>query len=363
MKIAIYHNLEKGGALNSLINTAKILSKNNTIDIYCHQEIVPKNLFQNIHIYKLKKTTNLFNHLKQIFFELKETNKKIATDINEKEYDLVLIFQCLLTQTPYILKFLKRNTKSIYFLNEPKREFYENTSFDYFSIKKIFIRIIRSLIRLVDLDNTKYAKLIISNSYFSYNKIKKIYNQNSFIVYPGFKTIKPTKTTVKNNNKFVSIGLFSKIKGHTFSLKQLSDQINKITIIGRHSDEYSIIKRVAKKNNVLVNEIATENDKDKIKELKKNTFYLANNENEPFGITTLEASTNGLFVLGKNEGGTCEIIKNGLDGILYPNNIEISRLAVKNLLELKYITYYKTNTIDWNAYVNKLMKIYHKYYA
>lgn len=363
MKIAIYHNLENGGALNSLVKISEILKKNNTLDLYCHQNITPNNIFKNIYIHKLKKQTNIFGHMQQILFELKDANQKIATDINQKNYDIILIFQCLLTQSPYLLKFLKTNTKSIYFLNEPKREFYENTSFDYFSIKKTIARLIRFPIKLIDRNNAKHAQLIISNSYFSQNKIKKIYNRNSSVIYPGLKTIKPLKNTIKNNKQFISIGLFSKIKGHTFSLRQLKQLTNKITIIGRNTNEYTTIKKIASKNSIFINEISTENDKKKFLELKKNTFYLANNEKEPFGITTLEATVNELFVLGKNEGGTEEIVQNGLNGILYPNNIKNAQITTKNLLGLKYITYYKINTIDWNIYIYKLMMACNKYYA
>lgn len=363
MKIAIYHNLEKGGALNLLTNVVQKLNKKNTVDLYCHQLNTRQSIFNKVHLYKLKRTSNIAEHIRQVFFELRNTNKKIALDINKGNYDLVLVFQCILTQSPYLLKFLNKNTKSIYILNEPKREFYEKTTFDHFSFKRTIARLIRLPIKLTDQNNCKYAKLIISNSYYSFSQILKVYKKKSFVVYLGLEFIKPKKITTENNRKFISTGQFLKIKGHTFSINQLKNYVQNLTIIGHRTDEYQKIKVLSIKNSVHLNIISTYNNQRKNLELKKHSTYLANNENEPFGITTMEAANNNLFVLGKNQGGTGEIIQNGLNGILYPDNLECARLEIKKLLKLKYITFYKTSKTHWQSYTNKIIQIFNNYYA
>lgn len=363
MKIAVYHNLEKGGALNQLYNLVNNLNDTNTIDLYCHQKNLPGNIFNKTQVYKLEKTSNLYEHLHQVLFELKRTNQIIASDINKENYDLVLVFQCNLTQSPYLLKYLNKTTKTIYFWNEPKREFYEKTSFDHYSLKRTIARIIRLPIKYIDLYNYKHAKLTITCSSYASKKLLKIYGKDSVFIHPGLRPIKPKKITIKNNKNFVTIGPFSKIKGHAFSLNQLKGLAREITIIGQRTDEYPVIKELATKNHIVINKITTNNDQKKISELKKHTFYLANNENEPFGIATLEAADSNLFVLGKDQGGTREIIQNGLNGFLYPDNPKIARLAIKKLIKLKYISFYKTCKIDWKYYTNKIIKTYKEYYA
>ncbi len=362
MKIAIYHNLEKGGALIQLTKIVKNIYKNNEIDIFCHKNLINNRYFKNIYVYKLKKTNNIFQHLLQIFFELKNVSKEIAANIGNK-YDLVLVFQCSIIQSPYILKYLSNQTKYIYILNEPKREFYEKTSFDYYSFKRTLSRIVRYPIRLIDILNTRKAKVIISNSYYSENKIKKIYGKKSFVIYPGLKETPPRKCFIKNNNKIISIGLLSKIKGHTFSLYELSGLIDSITIIGRSTHEYNEIIKVSKKTRVKINLVSTESNKKKIEILKKSSIYLANNENEPFGITTLEATNNNIFVVGKNQGGTPEIIKNGLSGVLHPCDIKVARKNIRDVLNNKNISSYKTVKMNWKMYVEKIFKIYQNEYA
>ena len=358
MRIAIYHNLEKGGALNSIIETLKFLKKENEIEVYCFQQNIPVDLIDNFYIYHIKKTNNIFQHLNQVFFELKETNKNIAKDIDKRRYDLVLIYPCLLTQSPYILQFLK-NKKSIYFFNESKREFYEKTSFDYWSFKRIITRFIRLPIKYIDQKNCKSAKNIISNSIFTANNLEKIYGKKSTIIYPGLRSVVPEKITIKNNRNILSVGLFSKLKGHDFSIKQLKDIVNNMTILGRESDESQKIFKLAKQNNIFLNKIKTENNKEKDNLYRNFSIYLANSNDEPFGITTLEATNNNCLVLGKNEGGTPEIIKNGINGYLYSNLNEAKKI-LKQILNQKELTFYQTNTIDWSYTANKILEYYNK---
>ncbi|MDD2483118.1 MAG: glycosyltransferase [Candidatus Shapirobacteria bacterium] len=359
MKIAIYYNLEKGGALNSIIESIKFLRKYNKIDVYCFQKNISKKLVNNFFIYNFKKTNNIFQDLFQIIFELKKINKNIAQDIDKNNYDLVLIHPCLLTQSPYILRFLK-NEKNIYFFQEPKREFYEQTSFDYWSIKKIITRLIRLPIKYIDKKNCKSAKNIISNSIFTANNLLKNYKKSSTIIYPGLKPITPKKITIKNNKKILSVGLFSKLKGHDFSIEQLNNIVNKITILGRETNESQKIFNLAKQNNISLNIAKTENNKEKDNYYKNYSIYLANNQSEPFGITTLESTSNNCLVLGKNEGGTPEIIKNGINGYLYSDVYEAKKI-LKQILSQKELTFYQINTIDWKYTTNKILEYYNRH--
>lgn len=360
MKIAIFHNLEKGGALNSIIFPLEFLKQNNEIDVYCFKKNIPKNLVDNFYIYKLKKTTNIFKNIFQILIELKKTNKKIAEDINKKKYDLILVFPCLLTQSPYLLRYLKHKQKVVYFFTEPKREFYENTSFNYWSFKKIFTRLIRLPIKYIDKKNCKAVQHIICNSKFTAKNLKKIYGKNSFVIYPGLKPIIPKKIIIKNNKKILSVGQLSKIKGHDFSIKQIRGISKELIILGRETEETQQIKKIAKQNNIFLKLIQTENDLKKNSIYKKYSIFLANNLNEPFGITTLEATSNKCIVLGKKEGGTSEIIKNGVNGFLYSNLTE-ARKILKKVISQENLTFFQINTIDWKYTSDRILEYYHKY--
>ena len=360
MKIAVFHNLENGGALNFIKLITQNINKNNQIDLYTFRKNINKKLFKKIYQYEIKDKQNIFKNLFYILTELKHTYKKIANDISMKNYDLILIFPCLLTQSPYLLRFLKNSEKIIYFFTEPKREFYENTSFDYWTIKKILARIIRLPIKYIDKKNCKSAKHIICNSKFTAKNLKRIYNKNSTIIYPGLKPIKPKLFLVKNNKKILSVGQLSKIKGHDFSIKQLKGITDSLTILGRETSESKKIYKLAKKEKIFLNLIKTENDTIKNNLYKHYSIYLANNNNEPFGITTLEATSNHCLVLGKKEGGTPEIIKNGENGYLYSNINEAKRILKKVLTQDK-LQIKQINTIDWKYTSDKILEYYHEH--
>lgn len=361
IKIAIFHNLKKGGALNSILELAKNLKNKNLIDIYSYSssQKIPKNLFDNLYLYQTSQNTgSVFKNLLFILFQLKKINKKIAIDINKKQYDLVLVFPCLLTQSPYVLRYFENKNQIIYFFTEPKREFYEPTSFDHWTIKRRLARLIRLPLKYIDWKNCQYPKHIISNSKFTAKKLKKIYNKNSTVIYPGLKPIKPKNISVKNNKKILSVGQLSKIKGHDFSLNQLSGINNRLTILGRETPESKKIYQLAIDKKVFIDLIQTENDEIKNNLYKNYSIYLANNNHEPFGITTLEATSNNCLVLGKKEGGTPEIIINGTNGYLY-SNLNEARKILKKVLAKKVLKFKQINTINWQYTSDKIIKYYH----
>jgi len=360
MKIAVFHNLENGGALNFIKLITQNLNKNNQIDLYTFQKNINKKLFKNVYLYKIKNRQNIFRDLIYVLTGLKDTHKQIANDIDTKNYDLVLIFPCLLTQSPYILRFLKHKEKIIYFFTEPKREFYESTSFDYWTIKKILARIIRFPIKYIDKKNCQFSQHIICNSKFTAKNLKKIYGKNSTVIYPGLKPIKPKIISIINNKKILSVGQLSKIKGYDFSIKQLSGISNNLTILGRETSESNKIYKIAKKKKIFLNLIQTEDDNIKNNLYKYYSIYLANNKKEPFGITTLEATSNNCFILGKNEGGTPEIIKNNVNGYLYSNLTE-ARKILKKVLSQDKLKFKQLNTIDWKYTSDKIVKYYYEH--
>jgi glycosyltransferase involved in cell wall biosynthesis len=366
MKIAIVHNLYDGGALNLLISITKSLISSNKIDIFSlnNSKIdLLRKISTNYFSYKLSTTNNIFSHLYQVFSELPQLNKKIAQKINTNNYDLILIFPCILTQSPYILQYLSKDLKTFYLFTEPKREFYEITSFDYYSIKRFLSRILRLPIKFIDIKNCRSAQNIISLSYYEQNILHKVYKKSSYVIHPFLSEISPIKIKKINNHKFLSVGALSKIKGHDFSLKILKNLSNKITILGRETKDTGHIFRYAKQNSIKINLIKTENDDKKNLLFKKFSLYLANQENEPFGISTLEAADSDCYLCGRNIGGTSEIIKHGLNGILLPEDINISNKILKTIEKNKYLNFYKTCKIDVSDTISKILKIYNYIYA
>lgn len=347
MHIAVYFNLEKGGALEQVILTCKNLSKNNELDIYCHNknniDILLKN---NIYEYKINTDNkNLWSKLKII----KKIQHEISKDINKKNYDLILVFPCKFIQSPYLLRYLP-SRKTIYFFTESKREFYEETSFKHNSFKNKLFRLLSYKYKIEDKINCQSVQNIISNSIYTKKILEKIYNKKSFVLYPGLSTKVIKEYIIYAPYKLLSIGQHNYIKGHDLTIKNFS---NKVNILGRKSHDSDILYKLNSNKNVSF--IYTENDEEKNRIINNHNIFLANYRNEPFGISTLEASSKNLLVIGLNSGGTTEIIRHGLNGYLYPlNKISNNKLKKIKQKQIKFINY---NKIDWDQYSTKLNNI------
>ena len=125
------------------------------------------------------------------------------------------------------------------------------------------------------------------------------------------------------------------LKGKEITVYYINSKGEKEEHIATVKDGYATFETdhfstyVLAENNIT---IADTNDKEKDNLYKNYSIYLANSQNEPFGITSLEATSNNCLVLGKNEGGTPEIIKNGINGYLY-SNINEARKILKQILK------------------------------
>jgi len=360
MQIAIFHNLEPGGALVELSKITKILiSYGHNIDLYSLNHNLQATV-QNKLVYIPSKPTNLLGHLKQAVFELNSLQKKQANIIDQGQYDLVLVFPCIVTQSPHILRHLKHKLV-LYFFAEPKREFYENVSFEYHKVSRLISRTIRRIIQIIDLINCKTAKYIIANSQYSLHYLKKVYKQKGYVIYPGKKDSRPHLVRIKTHPKqqVLSVGLHSKIKGHDFSIRQIYN-IAKLNILGTQTNESKHLFQISSHNSMNIRYIYTKNNSKKISLYQKHNVFLANQTNEPFGLTTLEACTYNNLVLGKNLGGTPEIVRHGLNGFLYPPDLKLARKILKSTIYHQSIQLVKTSTISWKTTVDHILSLYHQ---
>lgn len=352
--IAIFENLNKGGALNQVKNYVKCLNKlGYKVDIYTHTQNKIK-YANNIYYDPIQSPNNPVEEILHTIPSLKEKQKKFSVNIIKRKYSLILVFPCKITQCPFINQYL-RNENSYYMFLESKREFYENTSFDYHTPKRIIARIIRYPIKVIDKNNCKKTKNIISISYYAKYILQKIYQKKSIVIYPNLRQIRTVKHKIINYHNFLSVGLISKLKNNNFTIIQLKPYKYKLNLIGNYSND-AHDKNIISKHCTLFTNF---NNKQRNLKYKKNTFFTANQLFEPFGLTTLEAVNYKNYILGLNIGGTSEIVQNGLNGILYSNNIITARKLIRHYINKKYLSIYQTCIIDWNSSIKKILDFTH----
>lgn len=95
--------------------------------------------------------------------------------------------------------------------------------------------------------------------------------------------------------------------------------------------------------------------------------FLMSSKNEALGRVTIEAMFAGCPVLGRNSGGTKELIKHGVNGYLY-NSIDEGAKCLKSLIEYPEITKrfveegrsFAINNFSEEVYSDKIIAIYNQ---
>lgn len=307
MKIAMFHEVDFGGARRTVDEFAKRLSKIFDLDLYYiddkKEKILRKN-YKNVFYYpfhpKFWKGKNwkirLYKDTIELF-KLYNLHKKIAYDIKLKNYDYIFIHPSKFTQAPFLLRFLKN---CIYYCQEPLRIVYDknlsNLSFVKFH-KKLYEFLIRKIRKRIDLKNVISASQILVNSKFSKNFIEKSYRIDAKVCYLGVDTNIFKPQNVGKSYDVLFIG--NKDKGYKLLIDALKFFKKKPKIITIFREKGQSIT-----------------DKDLVTTYNKSKVLVALNKNEPFGLIPLEAMACGTPVIAIGEGGYMETVIDKKTGFL-----------------------------------------------
>ena len=232
MRIAVFHNLPSGGAKRVLLEQVKRLSKRHEIDLY-YFNISEGKMFSlesfcrktyKYSIIDSQKYGSLKPFIKYIqLMQIILLSKKIAQKIDSKNYNLVFLHPCQITQAPIILKYIK--TKTVYYAHEPLREVYERFPEKNVTFKERTNRIIlffyKQIRKYLDRISIKKADLILCNSKFTQKNLHKIYDVKASVVYPGIDIQKFAPIIHIKINAVLSVGRLNIAKGHEFIIESL----------------------------------------------------------------------------------------------------------------------------------------------
>jgi len=332
MKIAFFHELQVGGARRASNEFAKNLKRKHQIDLYFVDNKFDKSeeiFYSNVKFVKFIPKKWSGNNWKTRIYKdsvelinLRKLHKQIAQEIDNKKYDLVLIFPSKFTQAPFVLEYLK--TKKIFYAMEPLRLVYEDKQAipkDFKLSRKYYERINRFIRKRVDLRNIGYTDLLIAPSMYSANWSKKVYKKKIKVAYLGVKT--SFFTPIKNPFREIDIlfvGSMDAVTGYGFFTeikKKLGSKIKTREVLFEKEWLTDVqIRDLYRKAKILV----------------------ATSVNEPLGIIPLEAMSCGMVVLAVDDAGYRETVISGKNGfLLSKNDPEVFVKKINQLLENKYL--------------------------
>lgn len=259
---------------------------------------------------------------------------KAIESLDLKEYDL------LISSSWAVSKGIKKSNRQIHicYCHTPIRyawDLYEEYTSFLKQPKKFLVQKTLKYIRKWDINSLNRVDYFIANSKFVSKRIKKTYGRESKVIYPPVDT--KTFTFCNKDNKEDDFYLtasrlvqYKKIKLIVEAFNQMSDK--KLIVIGQ-GEEYESIKKIAKKNIVLMGYQEEEILKEYMQKAKAFVYAAI----EDFGIVPIEAMSCGTPVIALHDGGTAETVIDELTGIhFFKQEIEDIIFAVNKFEKIKF---------------------------
>jgi glycosyltransferase involved in cell wall biosynthesis len=314
-KVAIYQNtISFGGRIRVIATMTECFNKMGIIpDWFAYRSSFDSKQLNEIHSVPIQaniKIINVWNKgmAEYKYIKLNKIMSKISTD-----YDLVLNSNNVLSGINNLDKFLHY----IHFPREARvLTAYRNSVYSYRLIDYFFDKMFKSYFNKANVGlgmmvNSKFTQKAVADAYgFSEEMCQ--------VLYPPISINEMQKSKlIKDGNAVISVGRFSQEKNQLMQIK-IAETLPQLTfnICGyapnKSSNKYfhdcvDYINRKSIKNVILNKNMSADALEDKHKKAK---YFLHTMEEEPFGISTVEAILNGCIPIVHNSGGSAEIVEN-----------------------------------------------------
>lgn len=315
MKIAVFHELPQGGARRAINEYARQLKKKHLVDLFLVDDNKSSNedkFYSNVFFYKFipkfwkgnnwrirlyKDTIELIN--------LYKFNRKIARDIDNKQYDLCLVSSSKFIEAPFIMRFLK--TPFIFYCQDPNyRIIYDDIlriKVNLNIAKYLYETLNRFLRKFLDKQNVSHINLCIAPSKYIAKGFTKTYQKKSIVVYYGVDI-----SFFRPSAKIKDIDIFY------IGSKTLVDGYDTF----RESVDLMAIKPMVK--TILVDEEWISDDR-KLRDLyQRSKIVVCTARKEGLGAVALEAMACGVPVVAVDEAGHKETVVDRKTGYLVERN-------------------------------------------
>jgi len=230
------------------------------------------------------------------------------------------------------------DTVHLAYIHTPMRYAWDLTN-EYFKrsfiLKRAIVKIFLNIIRIWDISASNRPKILISNSNFVKRRILKYWKRDvDMVLFPPVKMYTGNILTHREDY-FVSGAPFEINKGGDFLLECAKELGFNLLVIGLGENHNRLKRRYSKYKNISF--LGWVDDKRKYEILSKAKGYICAGV-EDFGIFTVEAISCGTPVLAYMEGGSLDIVEEGISGMFFKK---------KTKVEFKKI-YERFNSRKWN---------------
>jgi glycosyltransferase involved in cell wall biosynthesis len=320
VKIAILHPffVDNGGGERKILLIAKFLKNKGIIPIiYTHR--VSKNCFpelqEGIKFRVFKYGNNIFSKIFSMF--------KLILNVEK----------CDVIHSQNIPSYFEASIYKI-FKNPKVKHIWACNDFPMHYEKGLRDSILLKTKKFAERFILKSIDVIVVNSKFILNAVKKHFNRKSHIIYSGIDVnmFNFNSNLVKKNRCLIAIGRLVKYKRFDFIINLVKSIDDVELIIIGDGPESKYLKNIAGK--LLNKKIFFKGrlqQSDIVNELNRANIFLFPSEFEPLGVTLIEAMACGLPAVSFDKGGPKDIIINNENGYLVGSEKEFKEKVIELL--------------------------------
>lgn len=339
MRIAIWYNFLSGGAKRALYHQVKGLAKRgHHVESWCTPQsqdgYLPfSDIVQSEHVIPVKDWSSTLGRLswrieaRRRARAIDEHCRICANEINQADFDVVLVNSCMYTVVSSIGKYL--NIPSALYLPEPRRWLYEaNLSMarPVRTQKNTLLRCFNACTRQSERDDeyelaSNYNSILV-NSLFSRESLLRAYGLESRVCYLGVDAGLFSPLELEKGNYVVGLGEIDERKGVDRALRAVAAVENNkrpqlVWVGNRANQSYQAhIESLAESLDVDFAPKLMIGDEELLEILSGAIAMIYTSRLEPFGLAPLEASACCTPVVAIAEGGVRETVLDGVNGLL-----------------------------------------------
>jgi glycosyltransferase involved in cell wall biosynthesis len=347
MRIAIYENLPPGGAKRASFEFGRFLATRHEVDLY-RLSITDNRAFDlaplahQVVTYRYAPLGGALNarlagghyapRSYTLFGPLRRLHRRIAADLRQRAYDVVLAHTDAMTQGPYLLRWLG-DVPSVYYCQEVFRARYEPEVMELHRQRLRQSRFPMSTLRLIedawvlprlaaaDAVSASAAGTIAVNSQYSRERVAAAYRRDAVVCYLGVDTERfQPDPAVTRRREVLSIGSPPLLKGHGLVIDALgripAQRRPALRIVMAGRDGAADLERQANEQSVTLAIETALTEAALADRYRAALATIGAARLEPFGLTALESMACGTPVIAINEGGYRESVRDGVTGLL-----------------------------------------------
>lgn len=214
-------------------------------------------------------------------------------------------------------------------------------------------------LKKADFEAAQNVDVFVANSTEVQKRIKKYYGKKSTVIHPPVDVNRFTPGRVRGEY-YVALGRQVPYKRIDLAVKAATDLELPLKVFGNGSEHQHLVDMAGPTVEFFTNRFTNASDREVTKALNHARGFIFPTE-EDFGIVQVEALAAGAPVIAYARGGACDIVEDGVSGVLFRDqNADSLENAIRYAQSLKFMPgtlQRKAKRFDKSLFITKIRKV------